>query len=445
MSETNITQIPRAQLHQIGNMPARAAKGDVEAFFQAHKASLEPLVQGILSPDRLLKIAQTAIRQNPKLGQCTVKSLFGAVVLCAMMGLEPNTHEQHCYLIPQIKRTPRKDERGAILKDRNGKWITDETYEVSVRMGYRGRIKLAYNSPKLRALSTHVIHANDKYRIIEGSNPRIEHEPKTDGERGEPIIYYAIARLDSGAVIFEWMSVRDINRIRDQYSDAYKFAASNNKTDTPWITHYDAMARKTVLNRFSAYLPTNRQSAIAEALDRRETTGSLIDMGAVIDSGDPDVAFIDQADEPDYPDQEQPQIEHRETVGPAPDGRQREAQQQPAQKPTPIKRPAARQPDAAPWWDGLELKGRAASIAQNAPVRTKDEARKYDWRQEPGAGPQTVEQIHAALGITAPPEKPAAAPRPLPPVSQKTAAIQTTEDDDDEDEAAPSFGFGDPE
>jgi recombination protein RecT len=286
-----------------GTLTARQAGSTVEAFFQKNKGALAPLLAGLITPDRMLKVAQNAIKQTPKLQECSLNSLFGAIMKCAAMGLEPNTHEGHCWLIPRATNRP-------VKVGNKTEW--QRGFEVQVQIGYKGRIALAYRSPELKVLRTAIIHANDKYRIYEGTNPRIEHEPETRPgyDRGEPIIYYAIAKLATGETLFEFMTVADIDRIRDRYSESYRQAVANNKTaDAPWVRDYDAMARKTVLNRISSWLPSNRQSALAQALDTQEMTGQHQDVDPFIDAD-----FTSY----DAPEEEPSQIPHEEKTPEAP-------------------------------------------------------------------------------------------------------------------------------
>ena len=327
---------PPEELRAIGKMPAKAAGSSIKDFFEANKSTLTALVQGHVTPDRLLGVAMNAIRQTPKLQQCTVASLFGAIVQCAVMRLEPNTFEGHCYLIPRKKNVPVKDEYGNIQKDRSGKWITQDIHEVNVQIGYKGRIELAYRSPKVKSLFTSVIHANDRYKITEGTERKIDHEPKLDGDRGPAIAYYAVAELTTdGRALFDWMSVKDIERVRDNFSEGYRRSEETRHNalnvlqatsdareqrrarldlekaeDNPWLRDFDQMARKTVLNRLDPYLPSTPESSLARALDQRDSTLRSQDLGGVIEGTA--MAYDDDEGETDAGQQ---QIEQTVNVG----------------------------------------------------------------------------------------------------------------------------------
>jgi recombination protein RecT len=94
------------------SMPVRQAGGSTVAdFFQANKSSMAAVLPKHVSPDRMLKIALQAVRTTPALQECTSKSLLGAVIQCATMGLEPNTVLGHAYLVPFNRRWAKSGSR----------------------------------------------------------------------------------------------------------------------------------------------------------------------------------------------------------------------------------------------------------------------------------------------------------------------------------------------
>lgn len=299
----------RAELKEIGQSVAKQAGSKVEDFFQANRKSIEAVLPRYLTTDRLLRIAQGAIRQTPRLQECTIGSLFGAVLICAQMGLEPNTHQGHCWLIPRKNSRPKKGPDGRVMEDNNRKWIWEDLWEVQVQLGYKGRIELAYRSPKIKLLKAVPAYENDPVLDIdEGTVQTIQHKPLLRGNRGEIIGFYAVAKLDTGEALFEWMPVEDVNRIRDEYSDAYAGAdekrgaarhaleqARGDKErakatkelakaeDSPWIRDYVEMGRKTLINRISKYMPSTPEMALAAALDDRDLLGKSQELDGVLD------------------------------------------------------------------------------------------------------------------------------------------------------------------
>ena len=85
------------------------------------------------------------------------------------------------------------------------------------------------------------------------------HTP-TDGDPGDMIATYAVARLRDGGAQFEWLWKREVDSIR---------ASSRAGNSGPWVTHYDEMAKKTALRRLCKLLPTSPELTRAVALDEQ--------------------------------------------------------------------------------------------------------------------------------------------------------------------------------
>lgn len=249
------------QLKQTAKLPAQQAGiGSVKKFFDSQKATLTAVLPKHVNADRMLKIALGALRTTPKLMECTTETLFGAIVQCSQLGLEPNTPLGHAYLIPF--RNNRKN-----------------ATEVQIVFGYKGLIDLARRSGQIVSISAHAVHENDKFIYAYGLEEKLEHVP-AKGERGEVIYFYAVAKLVGGGHAFEVMSREAVETIRDSSSN-YKFA--RDKGSTVWGQHFVQMGRKTVLRRLFNYLPVSIELATASALDSKSAMGEEQNMGAVLD------------------------------------------------------------------------------------------------------------------------------------------------------------------
>ncbi|HYF89015.1 recombination protein RecT [Azospirillum sp.] len=291
MTTTNTAAAPGrslAELRQAGRQVAKQAGGStVAAFFDANKETLKALLPAHMTPDRMMKIALGALRTTPKLMDCTIESLFGAVVVCAQMGLEPNTPQGHIYLIPFENRR-----KGAT--------------EVQIIVGYKGLIDLARRSGQIESLSARVVHERDAFDIDYGTADSITHKPFLAGDRGKITGFYAVAKLKGGGVQFEFMSVAEVNAVRDG-SQGYQTAKRFNKSNTPWMTNYEEMGKKTVIRRLAKYLPMSIEMANAVVLDGRAEAGETQGLDRVLD-GDFTVVGSDEV----APEQE-PQAEQAET------------------------------------------------------------------------------------------------------------------------------------
>lgn len=199
----------------------------------AFKKQLMAVLPKTLTPDRLVRIAMTEIRMNPKLAECDPLAFAGAIMRCAQIGLEPSSEKQHVHLIPF----------------RNNK---EQRMECQVIIGYRGLLALAVKSNTY--IESDVVYANDLFEFEKGMNPKCKFVPSTSGSRGEVMGAYAMARvcLPDSTIIFvhEFMPKSDIDKIMVT-------AKGYNYPDSPWKKHYDSMARKTAIRRLFKYIPTS--------------------------------------------------------------------------------------------------------------------------------------------------------------------------------------------
>lgn len=315
-----------AAIRASGKQVARQAGGtSVQAFFDANKPTLAALLPRHMTPDRMLKIALSALRTTPKLMECTIESLFGAVVHCAQLGLEPNTPQGHIYLIP-------------FGNSRKG------TTEVQVIVGYKGLIDLARRSGQIVSISARVRYANDPFKLAFGTDDYIQHGPAEDGDRGQVVGVYAVAKLKDGGVQFEYLTLAEVCRIRDN-SEGYKAAVSVAKRYSkparhPWIDHFEEMARKTAIRRLCKYLPMSIELANAVALEDHGEAGKAQNLGAVLDGVEYTVAGDDAPIDGDEGD---------EGGGAAEEGRGQAADQRPehpeTQQQAPSSQPREREPE----------------------------------------------------------------------------------------------------
>lgn len=251
-------------VRKAGKLVARqAGGGTVAAFFEQNKDTLKALLPEHMKPERMLKIALGALRTTPKLMDCSIESLFGAVVVCSQLGLEPNTPQGHIYLIP-FKNTKK------------------QTTEVQIVIGYKGLIDLARRSGQIESLSARVVRKNDLFKVSYGTDDRIIHEPRIDGDRGPITGFYAVAKLKGGGTQFEFMSAHEVNAVRDA-SQGFQTAKRYGNTNTPWHTHYEEMGRKTLIRRLAKYLPMSIEMATAASLDERAAFGETQGLDSVLD------------------------------------------------------------------------------------------------------------------------------------------------------------------
>ena len=195
------------------------------AMLEQFKGEIARALPKHLSPDRMVRIALTAFRMNPKLAQTDPRSVFAAVIQSSQLGLEVGLMGE-AHLVPfgsQCQLIP----------------------------GYQGLMKLARNSGIVQDIYGHEVRVNDKFDIVLGLNRTLVHEPlkksgfpSSDDERGTIVGFYAVAVFKDGTRTFHAMSKEQIEQVRDN-SRGYQMAKKYGK-ESPWDTHFIPMGLKTV-------------------------------------------------------------------------------------------------------------------------------------------------------------------------------------------------------
>ena len=189
--------------------------------------AIPPAVKKVLTPDRMMRLVLTAMRQVRNLDQCTFPSLAGALMVSAQLGLEPCTPLGHCYIIPR----------------RNGK---TGQYEATFQLGYQGMLELAYRTETIQSVTAKAVHAYDDFVYEEGLNDKLVHKPFLEGDRGPVMAYYAVIKFLNGGHAFDVMSYSDMVNHMERFAPRdYK----TQKITGPWATDFDEMAKKTLVRR----------------------------------------------------------------------------------------------------------------------------------------------------------------------------------------------------
>ena len=228
-------------------------KDSIGALLEKMKPEIERALPKHMNAERLLRIALTNIRLNPKLQQCSQVSLLAAIMQSAQLGLEPGLLGQ-AYLIPYQNRKL-------------------NTTECQFQIGYKGLIELARRSGQINTIFANEVRENDSFDYEYGLQHKLIHKPLLKGDRGQVICYYAYSILKDGGTAFYVMSIEDIKRIRDEYSKSKDYG--------PWITEFDAMAKKTVLKQLMKFLPLSveiQKNIIQDETVKTEISESMVDI-----------------------------------------------------------------------------------------------------------------------------------------------------------------------
>ena len=232
----------------------------MRACLEAMKGEIARALPKHVSPERMLRVAQTAMQSVPKLAECTTLSVVGAIVVSSQLGLELGGPLGQAYLVP--------------FKPKDGPMV------ATLIVGYRGMIDLARRSGSVSVIDAVAVHKRDKFRVTLGLAPTIEHEPYTGEEEPGPFrAVYARCLMRDGTSQFVFLTAREVESVRKR-SKAGAFG--------PWQTDYEEMAKKTAIRRLWKVLPVSVEKSMQKAIvthDRSEE-GQPIDASSVLDGAD---------------------------------------------------------------------------------------------------------------------------------------------------------------
>lgn len=245
-------------LQQRAEAVASTAPATVEKtiahLIESQKNQLARALPRVMDADRFARVLITECKANPSLMKAEPVSLMAAVMKAAALGLEPGPLG-HCYLVP-------------FKNSRTGKT------EVQLILGYKGIIDLARRSGQVSELYAEVVYEGDDFTYELGLHRTLTHKRTPTSNRAHVMYAYAIAKYRDGGFDFRVLDEMEIDGRRSRSMSA---------KSGPWVTDYDAMARKTAVRALSPYLPlTIEVHATLDTADER--VFDLTDFGEVIDA-----------------------------------------------------------------------------------------------------------------------------------------------------------------
>lgn len=249
-------------------VPIAKQAADVRKFFEARKSEIGMALARVgITPDRILRAVFTSAQKTPDLWKCELESLYKAALLAAQAGLIPDGVTQQAHLIPR-----KNNKKGGVL-------------ECNLQIGYRGYLTLCRRSGDVDVIKATLVRSGDKYRVLRGTDDRIEHEPlpnvaDADGNPRPITAVYAVATFKSGHKDFEDMDISEVEALRRR-------AQANGPA---WETDYGEMVKKTVLRRLCKRLPQSEDAARLLELDAQAEGGipqSIADVPFGIDDAKP--------------------------------------------------------------------------------------------------------------------------------------------------------------
>lgn len=192
---------------------------------------------------QIVRDAMTALAQTPKLAECEPRSVLGALMTMAQLGLRVGVLG-HGWVLPFWDSRARE-------------------FKAQLVIGYKGYVALAHRSGQIASISARTVHENDHFEVEYGVDEKLVHRPSKQ-DRGEPIGYYAVVRFANGGHSFWHITRQEAEHHRDRY------AMSKKRDGTivgPWKDNFDEMAQKTCVRALAKFMPQNTDLATALAVD----------------------------------------------------------------------------------------------------------------------------------------------------------------------------------
>jgi recombination protein RecT len=253
----------KPQQNQVQITPQKKMQGALERMLPEIKKA----VASTMTPERFSRIALSLYNGNPAFWEADTTTFLSALMQSAQCGLEPNTVLGEAYLI-------------AYKNTRQG--IT----EVNFQVGYKGILKMAFNTGLYEAIYAHEVRKGDEFSYGYGLNKTLTHKP-ADIPSDEVTHYYAVYKLKNGGSDFVVWSKARVEQHAKDFSKNYMYQGKVNQNSV-WAKNFDSMAKKTVLIDVLKYAPKSVELAKAldldyksEAKDEKVSNFSYIDVDAV--------------------------------------------------------------------------------------------------------------------------------------------------------------------
>jgi recombination protein RecT len=277
--------------------PVRQKDG-TSSLKRFNSAIINPQMQEYLTTvlgnkkEQFVNNMMAVVGNDPKLQGCTPQSLIYAAVKATALDLPLDPNLGFAYLIP-YNNTKKFKETQMIAKTEKD---TPQPVEVEVTMtlkeaqfqlGYRGFYQLAIRTGLFSTINVTDIRDGELGRknLISGEIALNEIPNREE----KPIVgYLSFFALKNGFSKMFYMSVEELKKHAETFSQTYSSKSSYTKSNSKWTTDFDAMARKTVLKLLlSKYAPLSVEMRGVEQL--KEAIRS-------------DQAVIDEQGNPDYVD-----------------------------------------------------------------------------------------------------------------------------------------------
>lgn len=206
------------------NQPRQPATIKQRLESDGFKTALAGLLPKHLTPERMARVAITALTRSPNLAKCDQASFFRCLMDLSQWGLEPDGRRAH--LIPFEKQ------RGS------------GNYECQLILDYKGLVELCYRSGVVANIHADIVCENDVFEYDRGELR--QHKIDFRKPRGPMFAVYSLVRMKDGTEKCEVLTKEEVDGIR---------ARSKAGRNGPWVTDYNEMAKKTAFRRVSKWVP----------------------------------------------------------------------------------------------------------------------------------------------------------------------------------------------
>lgn len=250
-TNTNTTAMERAGAALTKKTRGASAASTVKDVLERAMPEIRNALPKHMTPERMIRIAFSAISRNPTLLKCTPMSLAKAVIEASELGLEPSGILGHAYLVPYQNR-------------QNGQT------EAQLQIGYRGFIELAGRSGRIRSINAEVVYEGDEFEFLRGTEEFLRHRADLDRpDDAAPRCAYAVAHYKDGGVDFELVSLAKIEQ-------AKRSSKTADRKDSPWQLYPEEMMRKTAIRRLAKRLPLSPELLTSAVRDEYREAGVSI-------------------------------------------------------------------------------------------------------------------------------------------------------------------------
>jgi recombination protein RecT len=233
LAESQQTQ----QLEKAGNFAT------LKGFFEKNKSQFTNQLPAHLKAERIIELTLTAFQQTPQLWDCDPKSLFGATLTAAKLGLEIGVLGQG-FLVPYKK-------------------------QATFIPGWQGLTDLVSRGGRA-SLWTGAVYEGDDFDFQLGDSPFCRHRPRGEDDINKLLYVYACGRVkDSDYPIIEVWPAKKVWKHRDVAAAKLGDNAAKHYS----FSHPEMYARKLPLLQVVKYLPKSIELAAAVQLANVEDGG----------------------------------------------------------------------------------------------------------------------------------------------------------------------------